>query len=324
MTLNSINTNSNAFIALQSLNETSSALSATQKAISTGYRVADASDDGASFAIAQKVRSDVSGLTAVTQQLGNVQGLVGVATTALTTVSTAFTSVKSLLVDIADATTSSDQRSQDLTSYTQLVSTIANTIDSAVYNNQTLLGSYVGTDSQAPAAGFAVVTDENGTSTTISSQDQVGGTDNASGASNNIANLLATFVGLTFARTKDATTGIVTDTFGTPDPAAAGAAATAAQTALAATTGATSFSVAQSALNTSLNALGSDTNFINSTITFTNDKIDSLNNGLGSLIDADLTKESALLQSLQIKQQLGTQALSIANQSPQSLLSLFR
>ena len=42
------------------------------------------------------------------------------------------------------------------------------------------------------------------------------------------------------------------------------------------------------------------------------------------LIDADLAKESARLQSLQIRQQLGTQALSIANQAPQTLLSLFR
>ena len=46
--------------------------------------------------------------------------------------------------------------------------------------------------------------------------------------------------------------------------------------------------------------------------------------GLGALVDADLAKESAKLQSLQIKQQLGTQAMSIANQSPQTLLSLFR
>jgi hypothetical protein len=46
--------------------------------------------------------------------------------------------------------------------------------------------------------------------------------------------------------------------------------------------------------------------------------------GMGALVDADLAKESAKLQSLQIRQQLGTQALGIANQAPQSLLSLFR
>lgn len=51
---------------------------------------------------------------------------------------------------------------------------------------------------------------------------------------------------------------------------------------------------------------------------------DSLKAGIGNLVDADLAVESARLQSLQVKQQLGVQALSIANQSPQILLSLFR
>jgi len=51
---------------------------------------------------------------------------------------------------------------------------------------------------------------------------------------------------------------------------------------------------------------------------------DTLTTGVGNLVDADMAKESALLQSLQVKQQLGVQALSIANQSPQYLLSLFK
>lgn len=51
---------------------------------------------------------------------------------------------------------------------------------------------------------------------------------------------------------------------------------------------------------------------------------DTIEKAIGSLVDADLAKESARLQSLQTKQQLGTQALSIANQAPQAILSLFR
>ena len=50
----------------------------------------------------------------------------------------------------------------------------------------------------------------------------------------------------------------------------------------------------------------------------------SLTSGVGTLVDADLEAASAKLQALQVQQQLGTQALSIANQAPQSLLSLFR
>ncbi|MEQ7156540.1 flagellin [Brevundimonas aurifodinae] len=58
--------------------------------------------------------------------------------------------------------------------------------------------------------------------------------------------------------------------------------------------------------------------------TFVGKLTDALESGVGNLVDADLAKESAKLQSLQTKQQLGVQALGIANQSPQILLSLFR
>ena len=51
---------------------------------------------------------------------------------------------------------------------------------------------------------------------------------------------------------------------------------------------------------------------------------DSLKAGIGSLVDADMEEASARLQALQVQQQLGIQALSIANQAPQSVLSLFR
>jgi len=51
---------------------------------------------------------------------------------------------------------------------------------------------------------------------------------------------------------------------------------------------------------------------------------DALKSGIGSLVDADMEAASARLQALQVQQQLGVQSLSIANQAPQSILSLFR
>jgi flagellin len=84
------------------------------------------------------------------------------------------------------------------------------------------------------------------------------------------------------------------------------------------------FNNVEAKIATALNTFGSDSNYIDSQIKYNKDKIDSLEGGLGALIDADLAKESAKLQALQIRQQLGTQALSISNQSPQMLLSLFR
>ena len=58
--------------------------------------------------------------------------------------------------------------------------------------------------------------------------------------------------------------------------------------------------------------------------TFSQKLSDTLTTGIGNLVDANLAQQSALLQSLQVKQQLGVQALSIANQAPQAILSLFR
>ena len=72
------------------------------------------------------------------------------------------------------------------------------------------------------------------------------------------------------------------------------------------------------------NQFGSDSNYIDAQVRYNKAKVDAMEGGLGALIDADLAKESAKLQSLQIRQQLGTQALSISNQAPQTLLSLFR
>jgi flagellin len=70
--------------------------------------------------------------------------------------------------------------------------------------------------------------------------------------------------------------------------------------------------------------LGSGAKAYDTHSTFITKLSDALESGVGNLVDADLAKESARLQSLQTKQQLGIQALSIANSSSQSALSLFR
>ena len=73
-----------------------------------------------------------------------------------------------------------------------------------------------------------------------------------------------------------------------------------------------------------LSTLGSLSRRIDGQQSFTSKLSDALESGIGNLVDADLAKESARLQALQVKQQLGIQALSIANQAPQAIMSLFR
>jgi flagellin len=78
------------------------------------------------------------------------------------------------------------------------------------------------------------------------------------------------------------------------------------------------------AIGAALNTVGSETNYVNNQVSYNTNKIDALNTGVSSLVDADLAKESSQLQSLQIRQQLGTQTLSIADQAPAALLTLFK
>jgi flagellin len=75
-------------------------------------------------------------------------------------------------------------------------------------------------------------------------------------------------------------------------------------------------------VNQSLANLGSDAKKMDAHRTFVGKLMDSLTEGVGNLVDADLAKESARLQALQVKQQLGVQSLSIANSQPQIILNL--
>jgi flagellin len=77
-------------------------------------------------------------------------------------------------------------------------------------------------------------------------------------------------------------------------------------------------------LNANLGALGSQAKQIEGHLSFVDKLNDAIKGGIGNLVDADMAKESSRLQALQVQQQLGTQALSIANQAPQQILSLFR
>ena len=77
-------------------------------------------------------------------------------------------------------------------------------------------------------------------------------------------------------------------------------------------------------MTTAATNLGAAKNRIDLQKTFTTSLMDSIERGIGQLVDADMNKESTRLQALQVQQQLGIQALSIANGNSQSILSLFR
>ena len=286
MALDSIITNVDANIALQSLTNTQNQLAVTQKQISTGYAVADATDNGAAYAIAQRVRGDVGALTSANQQLGNVQGLLGVTNSALNDISNLMNSARDVLVKLADGNTQGTQRTQYVTQYQSLVANIKSDVQNADYNGKTLIGNITG--SVGTMGAVNVVTNE------------VGNTYNIATYSGSKLMASINFQATTQLGNATTVAGLIS-----------------------AGTGAT-FMNAFNKLTTQMNTYGSATNFVTNQISYNTDKITSLNDGLGALIDANLAQESAKLQALQIQQQLGTQALSIANQAPSSLLSLFR
>jgi flagellin len=286
-TLNSVNTNITAQIALASLNTTTAQLAATQKQISTGYRVADATDDGAAYAVAQRVRSDVSALTSANQQLGNVQGLLSTTNTALNDVSNTLSSARDVLVKLADGNTTGTQRTQYIQQYQSLIAQVKTNFQDATYNSKTLIGDIGGNASNGNYGSVSIIRNESGSTYGIS----------AFSGSAMMASVNFTSTQLNGASTVAALIGT----------SAAGA----------------TFMNQLNSLGTAMNKYGAATNYVTKQVSYNSDKINSLNAGLGSLVDANLAQESAQLTSLQIRQQLGTQALTLANQAPQSLLKLF-
>ena len=283
MSLTSVNTNMGAMVALQSLETTQQQLAVTQKQISTGYRVADASDDGAAYAIAQGIRASVGALTSANQQLGTVQGVLSTTQSGLNNISTMMGSMRDVLVKLADSSVQGNDRTNYEQQYTSMLANVKTFVQDADYNGQTLIGDLTG--SSGTFGRVAVTRNESGSTYGIST---------FSGS--------ALYGSLSFTTTQ----------------------LSSASTVAALITASGIFINQQNALGNELNTIGSSVNYVNNQTTYNTDKIDALNGGLGSLVDANLAQASAQLTALQIRQQLGTQALSLANQAPQSLLSLFK
>jgi len=272
--LNSVNTNYGALVALQSLNRTNDELSSVQKRVTTGSRVADAVDDGAAFAVAQGIRSNVAAIGAVNQQLNIAKGTIATALEAATSVSNTLIKIREVTTKLADGNLSSNQRAQYNTDLSKLVGEVSNFITNAQFNGTNLLNT---------ATAVSVISNVGGTQFTLTSQD----------------------IG-------SATTSSLATSFATSALAASALSAAGFQASV------------ENVVATLLNNLGGDRRRVDNQINFNAALQKASEEALGFVVDADLAKESSRLTSLQIRQQLGTQTLGIANQSPQSLLGLFR
>src|ERR1700710_1659761 len=144
MSLNSVNTNMAAMIALQSLDRTNQDLAVTQKQVSTGFRVADSTDDGAAYAIAQSIRSTVGALTSANQQLGNAQGLLSTTQSGLNNISNSMASMRDVLIKLADSSVGGDVRADYATKYNSMLANVRTDVQDAAYSGKTLIGNVTG------------------------------------------------------------------------------------------------------------------------------------------------------------------------------------
>jgi len=271
----SVNTNTNAMTALEYLNQTQGSLTQTENAISTGETVSSAKDNGAVYAIAQNMRGDVAGYSAVSESLNNGISSVDVALSAGQSISDLLIQMKQQALSASDSSIDTQSRQALNANFQALLSQIATVVQNAQFNGLNLI---------------------NGTTNQITALASADGQHHVTVAAENMS----------------LSGSIVT-------VSSTGSISTQAKASSMITTVENSLNNVDSALA----SLGSGSAKFSIQATFVQNLSDTLNTGIGNLVDANMATESAQLTALQTKQQLGVQALSIANQAPSIILSLF-
>ena len=158
----SVNTNAGAMIALQSLTKTTNMLSTTQFRITTGLRVNGPKDDAATFAIAQNMRGDIAGMSAVKTNLSLGQSVVSVAIDAGTAIADLLTEMKAKSVQASQAGLDSDSYTALNQEFTSLRAQLTTIVETAEFNGTNLITSV--------AANLDVLSTVDGSTITVTAQ----------------------------------------------------------------------------------------------------------------------------------------------------------
>ncbi|MDA9433038.1 flagellin N-terminal helical domain-containing protein [Bradyrhizobium sp. CCBAU 51627] len=301
--MSSLLTNSTAMTALQTLRSVSSQLATTQTRISTGQRVSTASDNAAYWSIATSMRADNAALSAVSDSLGLSAATVDTEYTALTSVvgdsNGGLTKLQSLLVE---AKTAGIDRTKIQADITQIQQQMQATASAATFNGVNWLSTTTATPTTVDL---------------VSSYSRVGSTPTTGAITLTVANysLYTSSQGGILDKVSGGASVNTIDISTLTDSAAD-------QTTL--TGYITQVTAAINSVASAAADLGAVKNRISTNTDFVKSLMDSVSRGIGQLVDADMNQESTRLSALQVQQQLGVQALSIANSSSQSILSLFR
>ena len=323
----SIMTNASALTALQSLNATNKNLETTQGRISTGYRVAEASDNAAYWSIATTMRSDNKALSTVQDALGLGASKID---TAYTGMNKAIETVNEIKVKLVAASGSTDQdKAKIQTEIKALQDQLKSYADAATFSGTNMLSV---SNASGTAADVKIVSAFNRTAAGVASISTIDV--KVEDIKLYDAGAAPTKKGIIDAARLGTTGAIQAATSGTlGTDAATDAYALSSMQLTDGTNFATDaqigkmLTVTETALKemtTAATNLGAAKSRVDLQKTFTQSLMGPCARGTGRLAAANRNKKSPRLQALQVQQQLGIQALSIANGNAQGILSLFR
>lgn len=307
--MSSILTNSAAMTALKSLQATNASLDVTQSRISTGLRVGEAADNAAYWSIATTMRSDNKALSTVEDALGLGGAKVDVAYTGMNSAIDVVDEIKSKLVAAREPGVDKSKIQSEITELQNQLTSIATSASFSGENWLSHDSSATGySATKEVVASFNRAADGSVSVGTVSIDTSAAKLFDANAGATGILDTNFTTTGA----------GAVTVTVSTLDISVANIDETDIDEMITAVDG------ALTSMTTAASDLGASKGRIDMQTTFVSSLMDAIDRGVGTLVDADMTKESTRLSALQTQQQLGTQALSIANSGAQSILSLFR
>ena len=297
-------TNTSAMTALLALNQTQQTLNTYENQVSTGLAISGAKDNAAYWSIATTMNTQVGALGAVSSSLSESASMLSTMTAALNQTVSVMDNLQNDLLTAQDLVAKGDtadlaKTQGDIAQQQQLLLSIGsssnvngvNFLEATAGSTVQLLSSY------DPKAGASFITIDTGSTTALFDTASTGATTGilgSAGAAYTAASIL----------TLDVTTSGVT-------AGDIGNMLTDVQTALSKITAAAS-------------NVGADQNNVTAQQTFISNLSDSLTAAVGSLVDADMNQASTKISALQVQQQLGVQALAIANSNTQLILKLFQ
>jgi flagellin len=306
--MSSILTNVSAMTALQSLTNTNKQLETTQAHIATGLKVGSAADNAAYWSIATTMRSDNKALSTVVDALGLGAAKVDVAYTGVNAAIDVVDEIKMKLVAAREPGVDRGKIQSDIAVLQQQ---LIDNAGAASFSGENWLSVDAGaasyTATKSIVASFTRASDGTVSVSTIDidiTSTELFDADDQSG-----------ILDSTFTTTG---AGLVTVSVTTLDVSAAGLDDTDIDDMIS------GVDAAIASMTTAASDLGAAKKRVGLQQDFVGKLMDSIERGVSQLVDADMTEESTRLQALQVQQQLGIQALSIANTNSQNILSLFR